>query len=292
MIHIATNLLLRIFAYCKVTVNLRSNNHKRGVAMSISVYRKKSGQILKGNYAEAFAVVLACILVYAVFKTTDVLTALFLSFSGIFSPEDIMFSSGLSAFLIKALRFLLCFAAMTPLITGTVWWFSQTAAGEDNRSILKLYTGFRLNLRSAVLYGMMWTASFLTAVPVFLSWYGGYRLLLLSQNSGEPELFIFAAFQFFILGLLMVFFSLLNAAGMSAAPFIFIKKPGDNPLRAFFCSYRIMRGRKLRLIKLMLSYLPVMLGIVTIPFVLPKAFMALAVYVDCAAKEEGVFEKD
>ena len=35
--------------------------------MSISVYRKRSCQILKGNYAEAFAVVLACILVYAAF---------------------------------------------------------------------------------------------------------------------------------------------------------------------------------------------------------------------------------
>ena len=51
---------------------------------------------------------------------------------------------------------------MSPLITGGLWWFYQTVSGGDNRSILKLYTGFKLNMRAAFLYGIMWILSMIS----------------------------------------------------------------------------------------------------------------------------------
>ena len=235
--------------------------------MKISEYRHIARKNLKGCYCEAFIVTALCLFVYLSFKAAELLMAYF--WSG--------YAGSLISGLLKAAVTALCFLLTTPLLTGGFWWFFQTACGEDNRSLLKLYSGFRLNCRAALLYAAMWIKSFFSLFPTAFCWTAAY--VLLYGNTGLSESFtVFAAFQFFMLGIFLIGLYFSTAASMALAPFMFIGHPDKNPLKVLKESSVCMKGKKLEFIRLILSFVPAMLPVVTIPFVIPSAVMAAAVF--------------
>lgn len=241
--------------------------------MKISEYRHIAKKNLKGCYCEAFIVTALCLFVFLSFKAADLLRAYFMS----------GYSGSIIYALIKMAVALICFLLITPLLTGGFWWFFQTACGEDNRSLLKLYSGFRLNCRAALLYAAMWIKSFFSLFPTAFCWTAAY--VLLYGNTGLSEsVTVFAAFQLFMLGIVLILLYFRTAASMALAPFMFISHPDKNPLRVLRESSVCMRGKKLEFIKLIFSFVPYMLPVVTIPFVIPSAVMAAAVF---AQKNSG-----
>lgn len=241
--------------------------------MKISEYRHIAKKNLKGCYCEAFIVTALCLFVFLSFKAADLLRAYVMSgYSG-----SIIYS------LLKMAVTLLCFLLTTPLLTGGFWWFFQTACGEDNRSLLKLYSGFRLNCRAALLYAAMWIKSFFSLFPTAFCWTAAY-VLLYGNTSLSQSVTVFAAFQLFMLGIVFILLYFRTAASMALAPFMFISHPDKNPLRVLRESSVCMRGKKLEFIKLIFSFVPYMLPVVTIPFVIPSAVMAAAVF---AQKNSG-----
>lgn len=144
--------------------------------MKISEYRHIARKNLKGCYCEAFIVTALCLFVYLSFKAAELLMAYF--WSG--------YAGSLISGLLKAAVTALCFLLTTPFLTGGFWWFFQTACGEDNRSLLKLYSGFRLNCRAALLYAAMWIKSFFSLFPTAFCWTAAY--VLLYGNTGLSEI--------------------------------------------------------------------------------------------------------
>lgn len=139
--------------------------------MKISEYRHIARKNLKGCYCEAFIVTALCLFVYLSFKAAELLMAYF--WSG--------YAGSLISGLLKAAVTAFCFLLTTPLLTGGFWWFFQTACGEDNRSLLKLYSGFRLNCRAALLYAAMWIKAFF--------------LFFRRPSAGRPLMFCFTGIQ-------------------------------------------------------------------------------------------------
>ena len=219
---------------------------------------------LKGCYGEAFIVTAICLFVYTVFRAGVLLLGYALG-------DDAVFA------VVEGVLTLLCFAVMTPLLTGGIWWFYQTASGGDNRNLLKLYSGLRLNRRAAILYILMWGKSFLSLFPTALCWAAAY-IIFYGESELSAELTLFASFQLIVLGVVLIFVFVSSLLSTVLAPFIFIKRPDTNLLSVIAQSARLMKGRKLEFLKLILKYLPPMLPIVTIPFVMPSAVMTAAVF--------------
>lgn len=232
--------------------------------MKISEYRNIAGSYLKGRYGEAFIVTALCLFVFITFKAVGI---------------AVMYIVGNMPFfpIVEAAGTLFFFLIMTPLLTGGFWWFFQTACSEDNKNLLKLYSGFRLNRRAALLYALMWIKSFLSLFPSAICWTATY-VFLYGKTGIDSVYALFAAFQFFMLGVVFLGLYFSTFASMALAPFIFISHPDKNPFRVLRESSKIMKGRKFKFIRLILSFLPIMIFVVTIPFVMPSAVMSTAVF--------------
>lgn len=256
--------------------------------MSSAACRQRANEILKGKYAEGFFVVSVCIVVYLIFKVFDIAGAGVILYNNNVNVYQLFCSDNIAEIVIKVLRYILCFIIMSPLITGGLWWFYQTAAGEDNRSILKLYTGFRLNMRAARLYGLMWIISMLSLLPSGICWMLAYRLFCAISDFNSQGIVLFAVLQLFMAGIVLLSLYIKSMLTMILSPFIFIKHPDMSAFKVLKISGKKMYGAKLELLKMIIAYIPAMLPAVTIPFVLPKAVMAVSVFAGERLREEQV----
>ncbi len=232
--------------------------------MKISEYRKTAGKYLKGRSGEAFVVTAIYLFAFLTFKVVAVLAA-YLAGNMKYFP------------LIDAAITVTGFLFMTPLLTGGFWWFFRTACNEDNSSLLKLYSGFRLNSRAALVYALMWSKGFFSLLPSAVCFTTAY--VLFYGNFGlKSDMVLFGSFQLVMLGAALFLLYLNTLASMAPAPFLFISHPDRNPFGVLRKSSRLMKGNKLRFMGLVSGYIPIMLPLVTIPFVMPRAVMAAAVF--------------
>lgn len=232
--------------------------------MNTAECRSRAKLKLKGRYGEAFIVTAVCLFVIFTFRAAIILS--------VYAIGDDIGSQ-----VAETTLSLICFFIITPLLTGGVWWFYQTASGGDNMSLLKLYSGFRLNRRAALLYIFMWIKGFVSLFPTAFCYAAAYSLIY-GEYGLTAEATVFAAFQLAVIGtvLVSVFFNTL--LGMTLAPFIFIKRPDMKLFRVMRNSSRLMKGHKLYSMRLLIRYAAFMLPIVTIPFVMPSAAMTAAVF--------------
>lgn len=232
--------------------------------MKLSEYHSSAKAFLKGRYGEAFVVTAVYLFVTLTFRMAVMLAVY-------------TFNDGIYPLVAEAVLTVLCFIITVPLLTGGVWWFYQTVSGGDNRNLLKLYSGGRLNRRAALLYIFMWVKGVVSLFPTALCWAAAYILIYGKFGLGA-EIAVFSAFQLVMLGVVL---TALFASGLLStvlAPFIFISRPDMNPFRVMRWSGRLMKGHKLEFIRLILKYLVFMLPLVTIPFVLPSSVMAVSVF--------------
>ncbi len=246
--------------------------------MSTYECRKKAKSVLKGKYAESFFVVMVCIVVYLIFKISDLVKIAVMLYNNDISVSVLFRTAGLSDLILKYLSGIIVFAVMTPLLTGGLWWFYQTACGEDNRSILKLYTGFKLNIRAAVLYAVMWLVTLLSLLPTGICWAVSVHLFSVVTEFRNQSVVLFVCLQLFMAGVFLLGLYLKAVCTIILSPFVFLKNPDMNVFRILNTSRKKIYGSKLEALKLILTYIPAMLPIVTIPFVLPKAVMSVSVF--------------
>ena len=232
--------------------------------MNTAECHSRARACLSGRYGEAFIVTAVCIFVFVTFRA-----AIMLSVNAIGDETFSWFAEGVLT--------ALCFIIITPLLTGGVWWFYQTVSGGDNRSLLKLYSGFRLNRRAALLYIFMWLKGFISLFPTAVCWMAAY-ILIHGEYDISAEIAVFASFQLMVLGVVLITFFISRMLGTLLAPFIFIKRPDMNPFRVMRQSARLMKGHRLAFVKLTFKYVMLMLPLVTVPFVMPSAVMTAAVF--------------
>lgn len=246
--------------------------------MTTSECRKKSKLVLKGKYCEGFFVVMIFIVTCLIFKTLDIAKICFLLYNNNADTLSLFKTANIPDIFIKYLICLVTFLIATPLITGGVWWFYQTARGCDNKSILKLYTGFKLNFRALILYAIMWLTATLSLIPTGICFgLAGYIFDMAPYYQNQAAV-LFISLQVFSFGIFLIGLYLKSMTSMLLAPFIFIKNPDKNVFKILNLSRKKIYGSKLECLKLILTYLPAMLPIVTIPFVLPKAIMSISIF--------------
>jgi len=83
----------------------------------------------------------------------------------------------------------------------------------------------------------------------------------------------------FAAGVFLLGLYIYAAVSAAAAPFLFIMHPDTGAFSSVRMSRKLMKGRKSEFVKLILCYVPAMLPLVTIPFVLPRAVMSAALFI-------------
>ncbi len=246
--------------------------------MTTTECRKKAGIILKGKYFEGIFVIMVLVVIYLIFKTIDIVKIGALLYNNNINILALYQTNSILDIFVKYLFGILAFAVMTPLITGGLWWFYQTANGEDNKNILKLYTGFKLNIRAFGLYTVMWILSTVSLLPTGLCWaVAGYIFDVVSEYPNQ-SIVLFISLQVFMFGVFFIGLYLKCISSIILAPFIFIKNPDRNIFKILNMARKKIYGSKLECIQLILTYILPMLPIVTIPFILPKAVMSFSVF--------------
>ncbi len=245
--------------------------------MTTAEYRKKARLILKKRYSEGFFVVMIFLSAFILIKILDIAQAAFILYSENGNAGKLFFSLDAGDTALKIISASLSFVVLTPLITGGLWWFYQTACGNDNMNILKLYTGFKLNLRAGLLYAVIWVLGLISLIPTGVCWAAAYYIFNAAYEFANQAAALFAALQLFMLGLFLLGLYLKCITSLILSPFVFIRHPDMNIFKIINVSRKIIYGSKLECLKLILTYLPAMLPIVTIPFILPRAVMALSV---------------
>lgn len=257
--------------------------------MSTYECRKKAKSVLKGCYSEGIFVVMVYIVMYLIFKLSDIVKIAVILYNSNINVSGLFVTSDISGMLMKYVSGIIAFVVMTPLLTGGLWWFYQTACGSDNKNILKLYTGFRLNIRAAVLYAVIWFILLLSLIPTGLCWAAAAFLLETVSEYRNQAVVLFICLQLFMAGIFLLGLYLRAVTGTILAPFVFIRNPDMNAFKILAVSGKKIYGSKLECLKLIMTYIPAMLPIVTIPFVLPKLLMSLAIFA-CDRIGEGNWE--
>lgn len=254
--------------------------------MNTALCRKKAKEILKGKNAEGIFVVSLCILMYLIFKVADIAVTILILYFGGGDAQSLFMSGDLFSFIIKAVRFILGFVVLSPLVTGGIWWFYQTACGRDNKSVLKLYTGFRLNVRGSVIYIVLWIMCMISLLPTGICWAMAVRLFGTASEYDNQDLVIFIIFQLIMAGIFLLGLYLKMISTFALVPFIFISHPDMGILKMLKMSKVRMYGAKLEFLKLAGSFVPLMLPVFTIPLMLSRAVMAMSVFAEERLKEE------
>lgn len=246
--------------------------------MSTYECRKKAKRILKGRYAEGFFVVMVCVTVYLIFKISDLVKISVMLYNNNINTAALFRTADILDLSVKYLLGIVVFAVMTPLLTGGLWWFYQLASGGDNKNILKLYTGFRLNIRAAGLYALIWFITMMSLLPAGICWAAAWYLFGIVPEFHNQTVMLFICLQLFMAGVFLLGLYLKAVCTVILAPFIFLKNPDVNVFKILNTSRKKIYGSKLECLKLILTYIPAMLPIVTIPFILPKAVMSVSVF--------------
>ncbi len=257
--------------------------------MSTYECRKKAKTILRGRYAEGFFIVMVCVVVYLIFKISDIVKIAVMLYNSNINTAKLFQTADIFSLMMKYLSGIALFAVMTPLITGGLWWFYQTACGNDNKNILKLYTGFRLNIRAALLYALIWMITMLALLPTGVCWAIAVYLFDIAVTFQNQTIVLFICLQLFMAGVFLLGLYLKAVCTVLLSPFIFLKNPDMNVFKILNMSRKKIYGYKLSALKLIMTYIPAMLPIVTIPFVLPKAVMSVSVFA-CDRIGEGAWE--
>ena len=135
------------------------------------------------------------------------------------------------------------------------------------------------------LAALLWTKLISLAALVPAAFFGAAAYRLFTERSGTAS-GLFITLHAVTLTVISVFMWLSLRISLTAVPYLLVRCPEKNTLRATFSALRLMRGRKMVAVKLFLAYIPAMLGVVTVPYAIAGLRTAFALSIDIFIKEE------
>lgn len=126
----------------------------------------------------------------------------------------------------------------------------------------------------------------ISLLPSGFCWLFAYKLFHAVPDFSNQAIILFAVLQLFMAGVFLLGLYLKCLLTFILSPFIFIKRPDTGAFKVMNMSRKKMYGVKLDFLKMIIAYIPAMLLLITIPFILPKAVMAASVFAEERLKEE------
>lgn len=159
-----------------------------------------------------------------------------------------------------------------------VWMKCVRAAG--------MASGQRISRRRLLLLALetVWIRTIvLQGVPLCL--FGAYRLAYAGTQHTESAPWLFGAVQLAVLSVLCLLGYIYVSLGLLCAPFVYAADPSYPLWRIPRAAMAVMYGGRKELLVMLACYGLMMLPVVTIPWVLPRAGTALAVFFSIRVRE-------
>ncbi len=244
-----------------------------------------SRNLLKGRKTRAF---------FSAFSFAG--TIVFFRFAEAAAASTMLYCTGLTPFqlfspenIVWQLFFILCLllkcAALSPIMPSCALRFTKLCGNDvaikNNMSVFSVISDARLNFRSffTILAVKIVSLIFMLPVGFFLS------LAVNFINNGSEPINVFYAVHCVAMTLTAFGVWIWAVLGMTAVPFAFLKFPNKNIIRIIAYSFRIMKNRRFSIIKLTAIYIPSMIFIATIPWLLTEFFMSVSLYINISIKE-------
>lgn len=259
-----------------------------GAFMKIRKLIRYSNNLLKGRMMKAVLVSLMPVSAELIFRFAEAAAYSLLLYFGDVSPLGLFTGESLLQQLAAVICTVWRWLTTAPLIYACAYRFSGFCCDRFDRNISELLLDRHIYRRS--LAALLWTklVGFLMLVPVFL--FGAAAYWLASQ--GESSISVLMTVHAAVMTVISAFLWLRAKLAMLAVPLIMVQFPEKSAFEAVRYSFRLMRGRRAAFFRLLAVYLPPMMTIIAVPFLLPRLFSAAAVLIDIYIKEDEYLERN
>ncbi|MCD7890792.1 MAG: DUF975 family protein [Ruminococcus sp.] len=251
-----------------------------------------SDKLLKGKRMKALLVCLSYLGAALFFRLTEgALYSIMLYFNAV-SPAGLFTGESLPQQVISLLLTLMCCLTTAPLAYAAVYWYYQLCSeNRDEPQLSSVILNPHIYGRSlfALLMSKLMGAIFLAPAAVF--GVTAFRLIK-SGMENSAELHLFMAVHAAVMTILSLALWIRTKLAMAAVPYLLIRFPERSVFRVIRSSFGFMKGRRFELIKIFIGCSAPMLLIVTIPFLLPKLFAAVSLFISISFKEDEYLDRN
>lgn len=243
--------------------------------MKLNQIREYSKKSLKGRRAEAFMISLCIPAVIVFFRLIELCTASVILYIYDLSPMKLFYGSEIMWTIFD----IICVFFKTILLSGimamVIKYFSELLdiKLKEQKSTLLFRKNFILGLTVKLL-------SLIFLLPSVLFGYLSAKLIL--SKNGES---VFLMIHTLTLMIISVFIWIWVILGFTALPFLTARESGKEVLKLIPVSFRIIKGSRSGLLKIILFYMPTFLIPFLFLYTLPEFFSSLTLYINICIKE-------
>lgn len=208
--------------------------------------------------------------------------------AGLFSGDSPV--QQLAAVICALLRYL----AAAPMIYGAAYWYLKIC-GDENRKRRIHLSRIILNSRN---YRRSLAALLLSKAvgSVFLipsAFFGALAVRFISDSLNNTRgLQLLMAVHASVTAVIALGLWIWAKTALLALPFLLVRFPERSVFRLVHDSFRFMKDRRTAAFKIFTLYIPPMLLIVTIPFLLPELFAAFSLFISISLREDEYLEEN
>jgi len=242
-----------------------------------------SREVLKGRQIRSFAYAAGVIGIPLSFRLAEAAGASIMLYCTDIKPTELFFSDNRIWHIFTIICALLKYMASAPVILAAAGWFTSVCDidGEKSfHSLSEILSDYKILRKSIVtmLLTKFILALFFLPCGVFIGF--ASEMLLSGSSSG-----IFYGIHCVSMTLFSLGMWIWATLGAAAVPFVMAKNAKENVFALIMKSFRVMKGRRTGLIRLIaVKGLP-LLAIVTIPFMLGSFFITISLYINICIKE-------
>lgn len=265
---------------------INANLSGGAAVMKIRSLIRYSSELLRGRGMRAVLVSLMPVSAELIFRLAEAASYSLLLYFGDISPLGLFTGESTIQLLASAACTVLRWLTLAPLLYASAYWFESLSGERGEKSLTALILDSKIYKRS--LAALLWTKfiGVLLLVPVFLFASAAYWLV----SAGSGGISVLMAVHAAVMTAVSVFLWLRAKLAMLMLPFFMVNFPDKKALSAVRHTFRIMRGRRSGLFRLLAVYIPPMLTVIFIPVMLPKLVSAMAVFADISVKEDEYLE--
>ncbi len=238
---------------------------------------------LKGHYSGAFRTALLCPFMELITGIVPLILGAVLIARGTMTPKGILMGSHAMWALFGVLWGILSFSILLPIRCGVGSWFTALLGMEKQKR--KYFATAGEFFHAVYFFGMVSFMKWLLLTPASVAGILAYFALQKSIAVTESGILLFGAVQAVTVFIWTILFCIRFTVGLSAVPFLYLENPEISVFHAVKQSERMLAGHHGKLFLLILRYVPIMLPIVTIPFVLPNIMTDIILFLQIRMKE-------
>lgn len=253
-----------------------------------------SDRLIKGRRSAALLVCLMPLGTELFFRLGEAaLYSTMLYFSGM-APARLFSGDSLIQQLAAAVCTLMRYLAAAPMIYGAAYWYLKICSDESRKRrihLSRIILNSRNYRRSLSALLLSKSTGFLFLIPS--AFFGASAVRLISDSLNNTRgLQLLMAVHASVTAFIALGIWIWAKTALLTLPFLLVRFPERSVFRLLLDSFCFMKGRRSTALKIFVCYIPPMLLIVTIPFLLPKLFAAFSLFISISLREDEYLEEN